>query len=71
MDRNVRLRHLLEQLGADLEQMAPLLRQHYEAMVEEGVPEPVAIELVKDTQRMLLGQNPDLAALLKVEEEEG
>lgn len=64
MDRNVRLRHLLDQLGADLEQMAPLLRQHYESLIQEGVPEPVATELVKDTQRMLLGQSADLSALM-------
>jgi len=60
MDRLARLRHLCEQVGADLEEIAPLLRQQYEALTAEGMPEAAAIALVKDTQRMLLGQNPDL-----------
>lgn len=60
MDRLARLRHLCEQVGADLEEIAPLLRQQYEALTAEGMPREAALELVKDTQRMLLGQNPDL-----------
>lgn len=71
MDRHARLKHLLEQLGADLEEMAPLLRQQYEALRKEGVPKRVAVELVKDTQRMLLDQNPDLSHLVDDEEGQG
>lgn len=61
-DRLARLRHLIEQVGADLEEMAPLLRQQYRALRQEGMPHEAAVELVKDTQRMLLGQNPEWGA---------
>lgn len=59
-DRLVRLRHLLDQLGGDLKEIAPILRQEYRAYRQEGMGKLEALELVKDTKRMLLGQNPTL-----------
>lgn len=70
MNRLARLRHLLEQMGADMEEFAPLIRQEYEANVRAGFSRAEALELAKDTKRMLLGQNPALSEFLRLEDEE-
>lgn len=59
MDRAARLKHLCDQLGAELEDIAPVLGQYYRALSEAGVPDAVAAEMLKTLQARMLGQVPD------------
>lgn len=59
MDDAARLRHLCDQLGAELEDIAPVLGQYYRSLSESGVPDPVAAEMLRDLQARMLGQVPD------------
>lgn len=59
MDRAARLKHLCDQLGAELEDIAPVLGQYYRALSEAGVPDVVAAKMLSDLQARMLGQVPD------------
>lgn len=53
-DPHVRLTHALEQLGATLEQLTPILKTHYTQLVREGFTPPQAMDLVVALQQVLL-----------------
>lgn len=59
MDRAARLKHLCDQLGAELEDIAPVLGQYYRALKRENVSDYVAAEQMKRVQDQMLGQVPD------------
>lgn len=54
MDRTARLKHLLDQLGANIEDIAPLLGQYYRALERESHPFEVAARLLAEVRRVLL-----------------
>lgn len=59
MDDAVRLKHLCDQLGAELKDIAPVLGQYYRSLEKSGIPDPVAARMLTDLQARLLGQVPD------------
>lgn len=46
----------LDQVQAMLENIAKLLGEYYKHLIEEGIPKPLAAELVKEYQRIMLSQ---------------
>lgn len=53
-DPHVRLTHALEQLGATLEQLTPVLKTHYDQLRRAGFTAAQAIDLVVALQQALL-----------------
>ncbi len=53
-DPHVRLTHALEQLGATLAQLTPVLRSHYDQLRREGFTPTQAMDLVVALQQVLL-----------------
>lgn len=56
MAEEAKRRHLADQLGAVLEDVAPVLGQYHRALEDEGLPEQVIAELLVAIQTRLLGQ---------------
>jgi hypothetical protein len=53
-----RLRHLLDQLGAEMEQvlrdMAPIVAGYFMSLTQAGMPPREALEIALDAQRQML-----------------
>lgn len=57
---STRLTFLLDQTAGHLRQIAPVLRSFYQQLTEgeDGIPPEQAIQLVRDVQRRMIGDNP-------------
>lgn len=53
------IKHRLEQLGAALREVAPLLVRYHESLIQEGLTPEQALEVVKDLQHILLDRLGD------------